>query len=35
MDFFPLAFSQCSRNAVVNFYNFWNQFLLKVLAYIL
>ena len=35
MGFFPLAFSLCSRNAVVNFYKFWNQILLKVLAYIL
>ena len=29
-----LFFSQCSCNAVVDFYKFWNQILLKVLAYI-
>ena len=28
------TFSQCSRNAVVDFYKFWNQILLKMLAYI-
>ena len=33
--FLSLASLQCSHNAVVNFYNFWNQILLKVFAYIL
>ena len=28
------TFSQCSRNAVDDFYKFWNQILLKMLAYI-